>query len=136
MDLQRLVDAMNAEAQMKRAGVHMTLGELVSAMTAVDGDLPVKTTDGHTVGDIGSYRGYYSDLALEPGSGYETVGALRQRLADAIGETFDGYKGGEFRMTKATPLWVSSYGHSSGIGVFGAEVREGVFTLITRRVDN
>jgi hypothetical protein len=33
---------------------------------------------------------------------------------DCLGQSFEGYKGGQFTMGKSTPVWVSQYGTTSG----------------------
>jgi hypothetical protein len=57
-----------------------------------------------------SYRGYYSDLALDSKDEPTTAGELLAILKRALGETYGGYKGGDFVMGADTPLWMASYG--------------------------
>ena len=59
-----------------------------------------------------SYRGYYDNLAFEP----EQEVSVKQMLKDAeyaLNNTFQGYKGGDFTMTKDTPVWLAYYGASA-----------------------
>lgn len=102
MDIQALVNAMSAQHQMERSQSQMTLGELIATLAAMPADTPVSLSDPH------SYRGYYSDLAFEPGA--STAGAALEAARAALGATFEGYKGGDFVMGKSTPMWVASYG--------------------------
>ena len=104
--IQALMDGLSAQWQLQRAGSQMTLGELISALDAMPADAQVASlTDAH------SYRGYYSDLAFKycP-SGIRPASDLLAECRAAMGKTFEGYKGGDFVMGKATPLWVASYG--------------------------
>ena len=57
-----------------------------------------------------SYRGYYSDLAFKRGEGVREAGGLLADCKAAMGEVFEGYKGGSFVMGALTPLWVAPYG--------------------------
>lgn len=61
---------------------------------------------------VGSYRGYYTDLAIGHGYGVDecTVGQLILMLENAIGKKFTGWKGGEFLMTPTTEVWVANPG--------------------------
>jgi len=99
----------------------LTLGELISKLE--------KTTDKtsknkgvyfdfcHTVPiGIGSYRGYYDQLAIEWGGGNNrgVEGELNllefiKLLKETEGKTFEGYKGGQFKMGLETPVWVANY---------------------------
>jgi hypothetical protein len=62
------------------------------------------------LGELDSYRGYYSDLAFEPSESGETVASLLNRCQAAMGEVFQGYKGGDYVMGRNTPLWIANYG--------------------------
>lgn len=92
----------------------MSLGELKATLAACDEDKPVRLEGGSGVGPLDSYRGYYSDIAIEP-HGESTVGELLEAVTAAIGKTFYGYKGGDFVMSKMTPVWISGYGTASGL---------------------
>jgi len=79
----------------------MTLGALLQAL---------ETHDPATVVPIGfarpcSYRGSYEDVAFEVERN-TTVGAMLEAAQSALGATFEGYKGGDFTMTKSTYCWL------------------------------
>lgn len=89
---------------------------------------------------LDSYRGYYDHLAL----GYAeecddikdiTVADLLALLHQADGKTFEGYKGGTFRMALDTPVWVARWGECPGTGITGIYDREGTTYLRTELVD-
>lgn len=63
---------------------------------------------------IRSYRGYYEELAI-PGTMNKasTIDTWIKCLRDVNGSTYQGYKGGEYVMTRNTPLWAASYGDNS-----------------------
>lgn len=58
-----------------------------------------------------SYRGYYSDLAFEADfTKTKSATELYNLLEGCLGTTFEGYKGGEYTMTKDTLVWIANYG--------------------------
>lgn len=74
-----------------------------------------------TPNTVASYRGYYSHLALGYGDEDETrmVGELIDHLKEAVGQTYTGWKGGDFKMDLKTPVWVGNPGHCSGTIIKG-----------------
>lgn len=110
INLQALMDGMSAQWQKERAEHQLTLGNLIDELQAMPQDaMVVNLCEPH------SYRGYYSDLAFELGEGKRSAKELLDICKTAMGEVFIGYKGGDFVMGRNTPLWVSSYGNSSGL---------------------
>ena len=136
MEFGTMVKSINYEIDREFAekGV-MTLGELVATLCPYNKELPVKFDDGSIPGDFDSYRGYYRYIAIGRGS-TSMVGDLLEKATSAIGQTYEGYKGGEFTMHKNTPVFISEWGSSSGVGVVGVEFVNGVVTLKTRDVEN
>ncbi|MEW2068439.1 hypothetical protein [Streptomyces sp. NPDC007346] len=88
---------------------HMTLDELIDALCAPNQALvlPRGFANPH------SYRGYYDELAFEPEENV-TVGSMLGACWAARGETYTGYKGGEYTMNGGTPCWLSLEGSSGG----------------------
>jgi len=70
--------------------------------------------------NLHSYRGYYEDIALEymPYQRPIHVSNIVWQLEYQIGEFFPGYKGGEYKLTKNSPVWISDY-RSIGMAVTG-----------------
>lgn len=71
---------------------------------------------------VRSYRGYYDHLAIGHTAdcpAHPTVATLIRELRGAVGQIFEGYKGGSFRMDENTPVWVSNYGESHSTAVVG-----------------
>lgn len=86
---------------------------------------------------LDSYRGYYDQLALDFTQGEEnTVGNLLAECKSALGKTFHGYKGGEYRMGADTPIWVADHGQCYGTALTGYD-EETTWALIltTRHID-
>jgi len=75
-----------------------------------------------------SYRGFYDHLAFsfdrrwtfngkdEKDNEIDVAGLLKM-CEDALGRTFQGYKGGDYVMNPDTPLWVSDYAEASSTAV-------------------
>ena len=105
INMQALIDGLGAQHQRERAETQLTLGKLIEALEAMpDGAFVVNLEKAH------SYRGYYCDLAFKIGEGTRTAAGLLTEARAAMGEVFEGYKGGDFVMGKLTPLWVADYG--------------------------
>lgn len=108
------------------------IGELVALLRAADANKNVwADVPGRGVqvsGIVDSYRGYYEQLAIEPGE-EATAGELADALSNAIGEEFQGYKGGDYTMSRNTPVWVSGYGDASGFAVTGVVESESAVIL-------
>ena len=105
------------------ASDQLTLGELVDHLEAIPAEyrsVPVFMHGFVTVTPttLDSWRGAYKDLALgykvcsEHGYMEEAlkVQALLDDAKSAIGTTFEGYKGGEYTMTRQTPVFINNWG--------------------------
>ncbi len=107
MNIQALMDGMNAQWQRERAETQMTLGKLIDALEAMpEGAEVANLNSAH------SYRGYYIDLAFEQGEDTRPAADLLAECKAAMGQVFCGYKGGDFVMGALTPVWVAKYGCS------------------------
>lgn len=123
-NLQNLVNQMNKQYTEARSKEMFTLGDLIKELKKYNTDSPIIIKPFDLIPtNFDSYRGYYTDLAL----GYEisnnamTVGSLLKQAEEAVGKTFTGYKGGEFKMTENTPVWVSNYGECSDMAIGSIE---------------
>lgn len=83
----------------------ITLGELLAALERADPDRVVP----RGFRDARSYRGYYEDLGFDPADNV-TVAEMLACARLALGETFTGYKGGEYKMDEDTLCWLAEYG--------------------------
>ena len=57
-----------------------------------------------------SYRGYYEDLAFAPARNV-TVGEMLRAAEEANGETYHGWKGGDYVMDLDSTVWLAEQGH-------------------------
>lgn len=138
MDIQKLINMISEGEMYKRVatGQNMSLGELIAALNGAPDDYNLRLDSGDTPVDVDSYRGYYSDLAIKSEvKAEQTVGGFRKILEEAVGKTFEGYKGGEFVMAKHTPMWVSPWDSASGRAVTGVEPRDTTLIIMTEIVD-
>ena len=83
----------------------MTLGELIAALEKLDPDLVVPFGFHHPH----SYRGYYDQLAFEPRENV-TVGSMLADAREALGTTYEGWKGGDYTMSEWTDVWLAQEG--------------------------
>lgn len=60
-------------------------------------------------GNPHSYRGHYYELAFEVIEN-TTVGEMLESAKSALGETYQGYKGGNFQMNEYTDCHLAKYG--------------------------
>lgn len=60
-----------------------------------------------------SWRGSYDCLAFEPCEGAK-VSDMLYEAKEALGKTFEGWKGGDFVMSEYTEVYLSEEGTSSG----------------------
>ncbi len=83
----------------------MTLDELIQFLEAMPGEMRVD----NGLGEAHSYRGWYDCLAFEP-CGSRTVAEILSDAPAARGQTFRGYKGGEYLMGGNTPVFIAMWG--------------------------
>lgn len=82
----------------------MTLGKLIVTLKGMDSfTLVPNLCHPH------SYRGYYHEIAFE--LNYTThAHSLLATCERALGETYQGWKGGDYTMGDETPVWVAERG--------------------------
>lgn len=83
----------------------MNLGDLIKQL---------KDYNPNTVVPLGfgaphSYRGDYYSVAFEPVE-VTTIGEMLEHAKSALGATFTGYKGGEYKMEEYSECWIADYG--------------------------
>jgi hypothetical protein len=132
MDLQKFLDA-TVKAQRQEElnnSPQLLLGELILKLEAVKNkDLPlfIDIMDKRPA-DIDSWRGIYAELAIATeGHSSPTVADGISMLQAAVGKTYHGYKGGDFTMSKNTPVWLAEYGES-GFHIDDKEIDEEDFS--------
>lgn len=87
MDMQAFVDAIGKEGEMERERYHLSYGDLIKALR----DAPAGVEFDTRVKGIGSYRGYYTDIALFT----EDEGYSCEDEEYDYDQGFDGYKSWE-----------------------------------------
>lgn len=100
-----MINGMSQQWQRERAETQMTLGKMIDRLAAMQ---PEAMIDG--LENPHSYRGYYSDLAFERRAAKLAAKDALAMCRAAMGEVFEGYKGGDFQMGRNTPVWVANYG--------------------------
>lgn len=105
----------------------MDLGQLIARLEKEPADRVVPMG----FGKPHSYRGYYGELAFEPVAD-TTVGEMLAAAKEALGTTYVGYKGGEYKMDKYTPVWLANWGDTGeSIGPVLLGYMLGKYTLAT-----
>jgi hypothetical protein len=112
IDLQTYLDAICKKANDAAANAagHMRLGGLIAALAEMPPDALITYDVGGAPSKPHSYRGYYVDLALGHSDAPATVKQTLNACKAAMGQCFEGYKGGDFWMTGNTLVWAASYG--------------------------
>ena len=90
---------------------NVTLGDLIEHLRRLPPGMVVERGFGRPH----SYRGYYEDVAFAPEANV-TVGQMLKCAEEALGQTFEGWKGGEFTMKAHTDCWFAERG-STGIPI-------------------
>jgi hypothetical protein len=124
----------------------LSLGEIIAKLEAVadQNKEVVYDFDGMCPTHLMSWRGIYAELSL----GYRLGNAIKVsellgQCKEAVGKVFEGYKGGDFRMGRGTPVWVANYGESSresekykyvNVAIVGVQDGEKV-TLLTQECE-
>jgi len=89
--------------------MHIHLKELIEQLRLLPQDKELS----FGFGEPDSYRGYYEELAFTPIEGAKVKDMLAHAKS-AMGKTFTGYKGGEFKMHEFTDCYIAEYGTSAG----------------------
>lgn len=135
----------------------LTLGQLIDKIEELGTTNNVPVLDGDDIVEpkcvqfdfgtaiptsLHSWRGVYSQLAL----GYELTGYdnhethlkeisaddLLKELKSAVGKSFEGWKGGNYRMNRDTPVWVSNQGNGSDTRIVDVIDKEYKLVIITK----
>lgn len=105
INMQALIDGMNAQRMRERASTQLTLGEMIKTLEAMPADTMIDGID-----EPHSYRGYYSDLAFSRQDEKVRAADALAMCRGAMGQVFEGYRGGDFVMGALTPVWIAFYG--------------------------
>ncbi|MFT9381111.1 hypothetical protein [Gluconobacter sp. P5B12] len=110
----------------------MTLSELIDFLEKQDQSKVIASGWGE--GSAHSYRGYYECIAFTPKVNV-TIAEMLAEANSAIGQTFEGYKGGNFVMGPHTDCYLAEYGScGSELSLPLLEVMCGVGPMIERAI--
>lgn len=111
----------------------MRLGDLIATLEALPQDAPVRFPDGQVPNGLCSWRGVYAELTIDraPAGETETIGEMLADARDAVGKTFQGYKGGDFLMDETTPVWADGWGDCNHIAPAGFAINDGLVVIAT-----
>ena len=115
IDMQAMVDNAVSRARSERMAKsdQLTLGEIITKLEATEdwANKKVRFDFGKVPTGIDSWRGSYAELSLHFGDGEGPLTSdLIKQLKDVVGKTLEGYKGGDFYMSRHTPVWVANWG--------------------------
>ena len=85
---------------------------------------------------VDSWRGVYAELALGWSADWRSVpvSGLLANLESAVGATFEGWKGGNYKMEGNTTVWVDNPGECTHTTITGlVEVDDYTVIIETRR---
>jgi hypothetical protein len=77
---------------------------------------------------LDSYRGYYSELAIgfaSPDEAEPNASTFLSMLKGAVGSTYTGWKGGDYKMDENTAIFVANRGNATQCGISGIYVNDG-----------
>jgi len=128
MDIESMLKVMMETGRLDREKYQLKLGDAIDILAGAPGDTLVNVSN-----KVDSYRGYYEDLAIEPGE--STAAELHEALTNVIDTELEGYKGGEYLMTVDTPLWKAYYG-STGDAIVDVDMTvPGELRFIFKNID-
>jgi hypothetical protein len=83
----------------------MILKDLIEGLEKIDPSRIVKRGFGSPHSD----RGFYEDLGFDPAQDV-SIGSMLEHAKSAMGQTFTGWKGGEYQMGEFTDCHIGEYG--------------------------
>lgn len=132
-------EAVNAmrESELKTSP-QLTLGELILKLEAVENKKLDVCFEFEYLRPtrFDSWRGIYRELALNfaADAGGFTVEGFLAECRQCVGQTFEGYKGGEFVMGTHTPIWVANHGNAGHTAVVDVIADDYAVYLKTQRL--
>ena len=85
-------------------------------------------------GELASWRGSYDQLTVTRPGPARTAGEMLDDAKAALHKTFEGYKGGDYRMTESTRVWADDWGCYNQNALDGISLNGRGAFLITRYV--
>lgn len=113
----------------------MNLGQFIDALAEMPPEAQVEFEFGGLVpGRFHSWRMVYTQLCLDwDGRWPRVVGDLLTEAQACVGKTFEGWKGGDYAMSRDTNLWIARDGESGGYTrVVAVREDEGEVKIVTQ----
>ena len=134
MGMHKMFEVVSDVARNTRSEYHLTLKGAIDHLSQLPAEFLVQFDwNGLSPRSVMSYRGYYSDLAISCSDAECSVGTLLSLCQRALGNTYQGYKGGDNLMDENTPLWAAEYG-DSGRAIMGIQVTDEQVVLTTKEI--
>lgn len=122
--LQNMIDLFIENEKLKRESENYNLGNLIDDLEKYPkyANVEIAPFCLYPTG-LTSYRGYYSDLAITYSDSGKTLncGELLSICKKAVDKEFYGYKGGEFKMSRKTVVWLAPYGRTTDVILTGVK---------------
>lgn len=99
----------------------MKLGELKAILMIA----PRHKVCAYGFGNPHSYRGIYAECAFEPADNV-TVESMLDDMERALKETFEGWKGGNYKYNEGTECHIAVWGETSLTDGFPSEMLAGI----------
>lgn len=119
----QIVPAVRVPAPLDAPWRPLALGALIDLLAREDPKDKVYFDFGDFIPrKLDSYRGFYDQLALGYDDDHQaqmTVGELLGEMRQAVGRIYTGYKGGDYMMSRETPVWAANYGRAPSTGIVG-----------------
>ena len=129
--LQEMMDNAGDASRMKTLALspQLTLGDIITKLehlqAGLDKDDLERDPDVHfdfeyiQPTSFQSWRGIYKELALGFAIDGEApkLSKFIEQCKECLGKSFYGYKGGDFIMSKRTPVWVANNGNSGNTAI-------------------
>jgi len=133
--MQELIDSMNEQSRLTRGKYQLTLGGLIDKLKDCTSTKRVIYLTGGAPCSPDSYRGYYSDLAFDTTCEDVTVESLLKLAQECVGKVFEGYKGGDYKMSEDTPLWIDSYGSYNSVAMMDVDENTLEVVILLKRIE-
>lgn len=121
--------------------IQFTIGDLIANLETEpqDNDISFNFCGLNPTG-VASFRGSYDQLAISFADEYpepkvkNVLASLKKAME--FGNTFEGYKGGDYQMEADTLLWVANYGQTNAYtGIYKVKSKSDRTILKTHQFD-
>lgn len=141
MDAMQVIINLTNEKNKYKSGAEYNIGRLVEDLNRCDQEKQIwincpDSTEYVYPYSFDSWRGRYCELSTSFCHSSIKVAQFLELAKSVIGQTFRGYKGGDFLMDKYTPIHIARYGESDFCGqyakVIGVKEHDNYVELLYR----